>query len=171
MFTELERSVFPFSVGKAEFYLRFDNRALLEIEKQGFDFFETAAQGFTAKSAKCFLECGLRCWAESGGLNHHAENLKAVADKTAAALPADKLSEMLMQAVLSALPKPVLGAKADKKEKGDFTGIFYYFCDIMGKPEKLFWELTLREVFERWDSYAIFHGYKKAPIEVKRYDD
>lgn len=167
MFTELERSVFPFSVGKAKFYLRFDNKALLETEKKGYDFFEIAAQGFTAKAAKYFLECGLRCWAE----NCDVKDIEIVASKITVALAADKLSEILIQAVLLALPKPILGAKSDKKEKNDFTRIFYYFCDIMGKSEKLFWELTLREVFERWDSYAIFHGYKKAPIEVRRYDD
>ncbi|MCM1055940.1 MAG: hypothetical protein NC394_10520 [Bacteroides sp.] len=172
MFSELERRRFYFTVGAAELYLRFDNRALLEAEKSGFDIFELKTEGMTVKAAKCFLSCGLRRFAEEKAAG---EDPKSYADKLAdrivkASAP-DEISAIIGGAVLMAMPEPIMGVRSGKKEKADLTRIFCYFCDIMGKPEELFWELTLREVLRRWDAYAVFHGYKEAPLEVKTYDD
>lgn len=172
MFLELERRSFPFSVGNAEFYLRFDNKALLETEKSGYDIFDFNAGRLTVKAAKCFLTCGLRCYAEEKAIGDSPMNYAVkLADKIAKAASPNEISAMIGGAVLMAMPEPIMGAKSGKNEKADFTRIFCYFCDIMGKPEELFWDLTLREVFQRWDAYAVFHGYKEAPLEVKRYDD
>lgn len=167
MLKELEREKYNFSVGKADFYLRFDNKAVVELEKLGYSFFDVAEKGFDLKSAKCFLLCGLRDWFDSCGI----EDLNIVVNKITAALSPNEISEILIGGFLLALPKPVLNSKPAGKGEVDFSRVFYCFCDIMGKPESLFWELTLREVCDRWDSYAVFHGYKEAPITVRRYDD
>lgn len=170
MFLELERRRFPFSVGNAVFYLMFDNKALLEIERSGFDIFDFNAEKLTAKAAKCFLTYGLADYA--AGLREDAEEYtKKLADRLIKLLSPKEISAVIAGAVLEAMPEPIIGAKSDKNEKADFSRIFCYFCDIMGKPEELFWDLTLREVFQRWDCYAVFHGFKDAPLEVKRYDD
>lgn len=171
MFLELERRCFPFSVGNAELYLRFDNKALLETEKSGFDIFDFNAERLTVKAAKCFLTCGLRRYAEENRPEEIEDHAAELADKIIRAVSPKDISAVIAGAVLAAMPKPIIGAKSGKNEKADFTRIFCYFCDIMGKPEELFWDLTLREVFQRWDAYAVFHGYKEAPLEVKRYDD
>ena len=171
MFLELERRRFPFTVGAAEFYLRFDNRALLEIEKSGFDIFDFNTERLSVKAAKRFLTCGLRCFVEENGFEDIGDGAAELADKIIKAASPSEISAIIGGAVLMALPEPIIGAKRGKNEKADFTRIFCYFCDVMGKSEELFWELTLREVFHRWDAYAVFHGYKEAPLEVKRFDD
>lgn len=172
MFLELERRRFPFSVGNAVFYLRFDNKALLEIERSGFDIFDFNAERLTVKAAKCFLAHGLRTYAEEETFEADTEEYSwALADRLIKLLSPKEISAVIAAAVLEAMPEPIIGAKSDKNEKADFSRIFCYFCDIMGKPEELFWDLTLREVFQRWDAYAVFHGYKEAPLEVKRFDD
>ena len=165
MFIEIERKYVPFNVGEAGFFLRFDNRALLNIEKEGFDVLAFDKETLTAKAAKSFLKHGLSCW----GKGEH--DLAAVADKIIKACDAAQIQGVIAAAMLTALPEPIIGAKPSKTEKTDFSRLFFYFCDIMGKPESLFWELTIREVLQRWDAYAIFHGYKEAPVEVRRYDD
>ena len=173
MFIELERQVVPFSVGEAEFYLRFDNRALLEIEKAGFDIFQFDAAHLTAKAAKCFLKNGLRCWYEEYGEHDLDGELEEVAGKVLRLCGAEQVSGLIAAGMLQALPEPIIGAKSTKDgdSGADFSRLFGFWCDIMGKPEELFWELTLREVLQRWDAYAIFMGYKQAPVEVRKYDD
>lgn len=174
MFIELERQNVPFSVGEAEFYLRFDNRALLEIEKAGFDIFQFDAAHLTAKSAKCFLKNGLRCWYEECEERRFEEtDLEETAGKIIQLCGAEQTAGIIAAGMLQALAEPVIGAKPPKDGNGgaDFSRLFGFWCDIMGKPEELFWKLTLREVIQRWDNYAIFMGYKKAPVEVRKYDD
>ena len=173
MFVELERQVVPFSVGQAEFYLRFDNRALLEIEKAGLDIFQFDAGHLTAKAAKCFLKNGLRCWyKEYGERSFEETDLDETAGKIMRLCGAEQVAGLIAAGMLQALPEPVIGAKPDKGDgSADFSRLFGFWCDIMGKSEELFWELTLREVLQRWDAYAIFMGYKKAPVEVRKYDD
>lgn len=173
MFIELERTVVPFSVGEAEFYLRFDNRALLEIEKAGYDIFQFDAAHLTARSAKCFLKNGLRCWYEEYREHDLDGELEEVAGKVLRLCGAEQVSGLIAAGMLQALPESVIGAKPpkDSDSGADFSRLFGFWCDIMGKPEELFWELTLREVLQRWDAYAIFMGYKQAPVEVRKYDD
>ena len=174
MFIELERQVVPFSVGEAEFYLRFDNRALLEIEKAGFDIFQFDAAHLTAKAAKGFLKNGIRCWYEESGKHSFEQTeLDETAGKIIRLCGPEQISGIIAAGMLQALPEPVIGAKPpkDTDSNTDFSRLFGFFCDIMGKSEELFWELTLREVLQRWDAYAIFMGYKKAPVEVRKYDD
>lgn len=176
MFIELERQIVPFSVGEAEFYLRFDNRALLEIEKAGFDVLQFDAAHLTAKAAKCFLINGLRDQYVRGMYNGYtldSSNIVEIAEKIMKACGAEQVAGLIAAGMLQALPEPVIGAKPpkDTDSGADFSRLFGFFCDVMGKPEELFWELTLREVIQRWDNYAIFMGYKKAPVEVRKYDD
>ena len=174
MLIELERQVVPFSVRDAQFYLRFDNRALLEIEKAGFDIFQFDAAHLTAKAAKRFLMNGLRCWyEESGECSYEQTDLEDIAGKIITLCGAEQVSGIIAAGMLQALTEPVIGAKPPKDgdSSADFSRLFGFWCDVMRKPEELFWELTLREIIQRWDNYAIFMGYKKAPVEVRKYDD
>lgn len=41
------------------------------------------------------------------------------------------------------------------------------YVDILRRPEKEFYRSTLREIFERYDSYAICKGWKKEPEMVQ----
>lgn len=164
MLIEVERNGFPVKIGKAEAYLRFDNKAFLNIEKEGFDFLCVSSLGY--KAAESFLRNGLRCWADEAGIDECE-----IAQKLLDARPPEYISEAIAGGVMLALPKPVLGMKTESDKTPDFSHVRFLFCDIMGKPEELFWKLTLREIMERWDRYAVFMGYKRAPVEVKRFDD
>ena len=164
MLIEVERNGFPVKIGKTEAYLRFDNKAFLNIEKEGFNFLNISSLGY--KAAESFLRNGLRCWADEIGIDKYE-----IAEKLLDARPPEYISEVRAGGVMLALPKPIFGVKNETDKAPDFSQVRFLFCDIMGKPEELFWELSLREIMERWDRYAVFMGYKKAPIEVKRYDD
>jgi len=39
------------------------------------------------------------------------------------------------------------------------------FCDVLRRPEREFWQSTIREITERYDVYAEFKGWKK-PVET-----
>lgn len=164
MLIEAEKSRFPVKTGESEVYLRFDNRAFLNIEKEGFDFLNIS--GLKYKAAKSFLRNGLRCWANEFGTSEDE-----IAEKMIEAYSSEYIYDMIAGGVMTALPEPVMGVKKEAEKAPDFSHIHFLFCDIMGKPDELFWELTLREVMDRWDRYATFMGYKKAPVEVKTYDD
>lgn len=164
MLTEVEKSKFPVKIGETLAYLRFDNRAFLNIEKEGIDFLNISDLGYRA--AKSFLRNGLCCWA-----NEEETDEGEIAEKLLQAYSPECISDMIAGGVMSALPEPVLGLKKDSEKAPDFSHIHFLFCDIMGKPDGLFWELTMREVMKRWDRYAVFMGYKRAAVEVKRYDD
>ena len=164
MLIEGERNGFPIKIGETEAYLRFDNKAFLKIEKEGFDFLNISSLGY--KAAESFLRNGLRCWANEIGIDECE-----IAEKLLDAHHPEYISEIIAGGVMSALPKPILGMKNKSDTAPDFSHVRFLFCDIMGKSEELFWELTLREIMERWDRYAVFMGYKKAPLEVKRFDD
>lgn len=40
------------------------------------------------------------------------------------------------------------------------------YCDILHCPEKEFWRATLREIFERYLTYAELKGYRKGAEQV-----
>lgn len=165
MLIEIEKNGFPVKVGRtAEAYLRYDNKAFLNIEKEGFDFLNISSLDY--KAAESFLRNGLRCWADEIGIDRYE-----ITEKLLDARTPEFISEAIAGGVMLALPKPVWGMKNKSDKAPDFSHVRFLFCDIMGKPEELFWELTLREIMERWDRYAVFMGYKKAPLEVRRFDD
>lgn len=72
--------------------------------------------------------------------------------------------EKLMQVLTLALPVPVIGEEASG-ENPNFGKLKSLFCDIMKASESDFWLSTLREVSERWDTYAEVKGYKE-PVTV-----
>jgi len=45
------------------------------------------------------------------------------------------------------------------------------FCDVLCRPEWEFWQSTIREITERYDTFAEFKGWKKPveTVQAKRY--
>ena len=166
MLIELYNENYPLKIGNAELYLRYDMKAFLNIEKQGVDFLNVS--GITAKTARIFLRYGLECYFSENEFAEAERN--SLTNSVFNAAKADYLLTAIQEAVILALPKPIIGAKSTGG-KLDFKQIRGLFCDMMNKPDSLFWGSTLREILERWDSYAIFNGYTKAPIQVKQFDD
>lgn len=156
-------------LGSSGLYLRYNLGALLYIEQQNIDFLKMNEILIDGKKARVFLKAGLLDYFEKNNFNEvqRDETVRKIMECYSNIQLFDKIAE----AVTTSLPRPNVGGVKKDDSKLDFTQIFTYFCDIMKLPEKLFWDLTLREVMERWDRYAIFNGYKKAPQKFKKYDD
>lgn len=166
MFIEIEKKRIEFPFGKTTLWFRFDNRAFLNIEKSGFNPFDTRILSENAAAARVFITEGLRgCLAELG------VSCKA-ADITNSLMKDEKESviTLIQLAVLTALPSDTGGAK-NGGGKGHAGTLLSVFCDIMHRSEEEFWSATLREVTERWERYAILKGYKKSPLQIKEFDD
>ncbi len=149
-------------------YLRFDIKALITAETEGIDIFDLANAIKEPKKVFTLLKIGM---ADCFG-NATKNVISRVVAKIIENYDADTISLLLQAAILDALPAPVLGGdgKTDRKNF-DISGIYSLFVDVMGRTDEEFMSLTLREVMRRWDSYAIFNGYKKPGIEIKTFDD
>lgn len=68
------------------------------------------------------------------------------------------------------LPKPIIGAEPEKGSgKPDLSKLKSLFCDIMKASETDFWLSTLREISERWDTYAEIKGFKEPVQQVSEH--
>lgn len=88
----------------------------------------------------------------------------------------DKIVGHIQQAVLLSLPKddPLsieLPSPPSKEEDVDYRKLYTLFVDIMQRPDSEFWDSTLCEIIDRWQSYSICKGYSKPPKRMKLYDD
>lgn len=167
MFIEIDKKRTEFPFGEAVLWLRFDNRALLSIEKAGFNPFDTRVISDSASAARIFISEGLRdCTEKLGASERMAEITNALMSDNS-----ERITELIQRAILEALPADVFTAKSNGGARGNAGILLSAYCDIMHKPEEEFWSSTLREVTERWERYAILKGYKKAPIQIKRFDD
>lgn len=160
---ELEPLSREFSFGDARLHLRYDMRALLELEKAGLSYTDIFSEKLSGKALLCFLHAGL---CENAGAAREEEILKA--------LGAGKVWELCLEAVLLALPEPdplIIPDAAARHSGGIDHGVLRcYVCDIMRKPEEFFWSSTLRELLARWERYAVFKGYMKPPERMELYD-
>lgn len=162
MFVEALKLSYDFSAVIPGAYLRYSNRALLLAEELGID-----ALGVNPEPGSLgrLIDVGLSEWAAERGVDagDYAPLLSSVS--------VGELWRHVLAGIAVAMPEPVIGAKPRDDDKADVRQIRNLFCDVMGKSEDEFWSLTLREVFERWDCYAVFMGYKKAPERVEEFDD
>lgn len=127
MLIEAEKSRFPVKTGESEVYLRFDNRAFLNIEKEGFDFLNIS--GLKYKAAKSFLRNGLRCWANEFGASEDE-----IAEKMIEAYSSEYVYDMIAGGVMTALPEPVMGVKKEAEKRPIFRT--FTFCSVIlwGSP-------------------------------------
>lgn len=168
MFIEIEKKRTEFPFGETKLWLRFDNRAFLNIEKTGLCPFDTRIISENAAAARVFISEGLRdCLEKLNAADRTSEIINSLmsGDK-------ERLITIIQYAVLEALPTAgAAEAGQNGGAKGNAGTLLSVYCDIMHRPEEEFWSSTLREVTERWERYAVLKGYKKAPIQIRRYDD
>ena len=171
MFIEADKKITPFCFGKATFWLRYDNRAFLNIEKEGFEPLNILKSEGNPKAVRSFLVNGLSDFGKASGYSR--EEIKDIAN---ALMTAEGFGDVLIAtialAVVNALPVAPIGMKKpDKEGKSDITSLMTCFCDIMGKSEEEFWSSTLREVHERWERYGAATGKIKPVEEFREFDD
>lgn len=168
MFIEIEKKRTEFSFGKTTLWFRFDNRAFLNIEKSGLCPFDTKDILNNAAAARAFISEGLRTCLETLGVDERK-------DEIINALMSDgneSITALIQRAVLEAIPTAgTVETEQNGGAKGNAGTLLSVYCDLMHRPEEEFWTSTLREVTERWERYAVLKGYKKAPIQIRRYDD
>lgn len=168
MFIELEKKQVEFPFGKTRLWLRYDNRAFLNIEKAGFSPFDTRVLDENAAAARVFMTAGLRnCLEELSSTEKTGEIVNALMRDEK-----ESVITIIQYAILEALPLD--NTKAESKNNGAKDGmgmLLSLYCDIMHRPEDEFWNSTLREVTERWERYSILKGYKQAPLQIQRFDD
>ena len=171
MFIEADKKITPFCFGKATFWLRYDNRAFLNIEKEGFEPLNIINHSSNPKAVRSFLVNGLADWGKAS--RHSREEIKHIANMLMTAEDfADVLITVIALAIVNALPAAPIGNKKPEKEgKSDITSLMTCFCDIMGRSEEEFWSSTLREVHERWERYAVATGKIKPVEEFREFDD
>lgn len=161
LLSDCENKKFFFKFGNTQLYLRFDMEALLRLEKLNIDLYKGLLTEEQKRTAFC---AGLKdCLAE---MDVDEQYVYEIAD----ILKDEELGRLIEGAVLLSLPEPVVGAKP-KPGKTDFVQLFSLFCDIMGKPDELFWKSTVREIIQRWEKYAEINGYKKPAEKVKEFED
>lgn len=164
MFTELLKQKTPVT---DTLYLRFDINSFISAELAGINIFDINNVFTEPKKAVELLKIGLADCLNSLGIS---EPLLSEIAAELIALP--DISDIIASAITGALPEPIRGAAPSKSGKpADMRVLRSRYVDIMGRSDEEFLSSTLREVLDRWDKYAIFHGYKKAPQTFRQYDD
>ena len=73
-------------------------------------------------------------------------------------------------ALLASMPLPQDGGEKSTKAMHEGHQRAMY-VDIMGRPEREFWESTNKEIFERIDCYLEVKGDKEAAEAIQEFDD
>jgi len=167
MFTELKKQSLPLTVGSDYLHLRYDNSALLKLERAGVDVFKIT---INPETTGALLLAGLEdCFNELE--TPRTEQVERVID-IIKNTDEKQLAEAIYTALRLALPEaPTTAPPKDTPPTPDLKPIYSRFCDVMGKSDDEFWSLTLREVFERWDAFSEFNGWKPTAREVLEFDD
>ncbi len=164
MFIELLKQKTPIT---DTLYLRYDINSFISAELAGINIFDIGGVFDEPKKAVQLLKFGLAdCFSSLGISEPSCSNIAAeLAD-----IPT--VPNMVAVAIAGALPEPIKGVSDSGGGKpADMRVLHSRYVDVMGRTDEEFFKSTLREVLDRWDKYAIFHGYKKAPETFRQYDD
>jgi hypothetical protein len=155
----IKREKHLLNFGSSGAYLRFEIGAALRLAE---DYsIELYSPGAWNNMYEVFLE-GLRSFMKENSFSDE------IALSIIKSIPPKEAAKHISTALLLSLPD-TKAQNSEKEEKSvDFKFFRLIFCDIMGKPDELFYKSTLREVCERWDLFAVHKGWKNAPTEIKK---
>lgn len=80
----------------------------------------------------------------------------------------------LMEAIIGSFPEPIYGETEDfnnGRSDIDYKPLWAWYVAILHRPESEFYRSTLKEIYERIDSYLIIKGMKDKPAEVSEFID
>ena len=81
----------------------------------------------------------------------------------------------LIEAVIGSFPEPIMGTETKDFDEGrsgvNYQQLHTLDCDILHRPNSEFWISTIKEIYERIDSYLIVKGMKETPVEVSEFDN
>ncbi len=158
MLTELTRQYYRFECAGSVISLRYDMTAFLRLEERGISYTDIFGDRITGAVLCEFLEAG-GCTDDPELILHK--------------MGGNALWQRLRAAVLLALPArdPLVTEVPDESSgEPDMKQLRGLVCDVMRKPEEFFWDSTMRELFERWQAFAVAKGYMKKPERMQLYD-
>lgn len=164
MLADLIPKSYEIPFGEARLCLRYDMNALLSLEREGLTYEDIFADEISGSVLLKFLRAGLT---EDIGEEREIGVLNT--------LGIHALWEHLREAVALSLPEYdplIIPDTSDSPSDGeiDYARLWTLICDIMRKPDELFWQSTLRELLARWQSFAVAKGYTKPPEKMQMYD-
>ena len=165
MLMELIPKYYTLPFGAAKIRLRYTLASFLNLEKRGLTY--KVIFGDTVNSAvlRDFLIAGLMDKIDDTRI-----------DKIIDIMGSNLLTH-IQQAVLLALPQSdplsieLPSAPSQDGDDVDYKKLYTLFVDIMQRPDSEFWQSTLGEIIDRWQSYSICKGFSKPPKRMKLYDD
>lgn len=158
MFTELLPQRYEFECGGRVISLRYDMTAFLRLEERGISYADIFGDRITGAVLCEFLRVG-----------GYPDKPELILHEMGGA----ELWRCLREAVMLALPMKdplVIDIPDSAPGEPDMKQLRGLICDIMGKPEEFFWSSTMRELFERWQAFAVAKGYMKKPERMQMYD-
>lgn len=164
MLADLIPKSYEIPFGEARLCLRYDMNALLSLEREGLTYEDIFADEISGRTLLKFLRAGLT---EDIGEEREIGVLNA--------LGIHALWEHLREAVALSLPEydPLIIPDTSDEPSGgefDYMRLRTLICDVMKKPDELFWQSSLRELLARWQSFAVVKGYAKPPERIQMYD-
>lgn len=81
----------------------------------------------------------------------------------------------LMEALIGSFPDPIYSDESENFDEGrsniDFMQLWIWYVAILHRPESEFYSSTMKEIYQRIDSYLIIKGMKEKPEEVSEFLD
>lgn len=151
--------------GRAVLSLRFTLSSFLSLEQQGYDYKIILSDKITGTALLAFFLAGVQ---EDIGKERAMQMIQADHDAVWAACREAMLLALPEYDPLT-IPDPELEGKSS--EGIDWFKLRMLICDEMGKSEEFFWSSTLRELTQRWETYAYAKGYAEPPQKMKRLKD
>lgn len=164
MFTELTRQYYRFECAGSLISLRYDMTAFLRLEERGIPYTDIFGDRITGAVLCEFLRVG----GYASGVSKPDEPELILHEMGGA-----ELWRHIREAVRFALPVKdpfVIDVPDEAPGEPDMKQLRGLICDIMHKPEEFFWSSTMRELFERWQAFAVVKGYMKKPERIQMYD-
>ena len=172
MFVELLPQVHQFEHNGKTMYLRYDNAALLELERAGIDILNPSIFHYEQPA---LILSGLGCYFNENSIPYESPDDEAIITRNDIIVEfigtkdINELAEFIVSAINLALPPPVIiedpEHKAEESKKIDLAPLKSCFCNVMGKSDSEFWGATLREVDEAWRLYGECNGFI-APVDT-----
>lgn len=163
MLQDLVQAVYPLPFGAATIGLRYNLASLLDLERRGLTYKAIFADNVEKQIQRIFFAAGLVDKLDNQRIDKIIDIL------------GNGLLQHLQAAVLLSLPQddplscelPTGPSDADV----DYRKLYTLYVDVMHRTDAEFWGATLREIIDRWQSFAICKGYAKPPKRMRLYDD
>lgn len=183
MLKDLERKTYRLHVSGAEYHIRYSLNSRLCLEecyKPIEDILLIRPHDWSIEDVLQLIRAGIVDLPQNkqAVIKRDWDSIKPTLDELGRAIDIKDIFALkieLMEALIGSFPEPVYGAENEDFDDGrgkiNYHQLRTWYVDILHRPNSEFWTSTLREIYERIDSYLIVKGMKERPIEVSEFDD